>query len=59
MVVLGKIVELSDDLKGVDAYGVAAVNSKAICQVNIAVLDIATGKIKFSKEFKGTNVVAD
>jgi curli biogenesis system outer membrane secretion channel CsgG len=54
VVVLGKILELSDDHRGADAYGVAVVNSKAVCQVNIAVLDIASGKIKFSKEFKGT-----
>jgi curli biogenesis system outer membrane secretion channel CsgG len=53
-IVMGTITDLHDDVAGFAGYGVRSEVIKVMCQIRIRLLDIDTGKVKFSKIIKGS-----
>ena len=52
--IVGTIVDLSDETKKFEGYGIITENTTVTCQMRIRLLEFETGKILFSKVVKGS-----
>ena len=54
LVVMGTITDLHDDVVAFQGYGIRTENVKVVCQIRVRLLEIETGKVRFSKIVKGS-----
>jgi hypothetical protein len=54
VVVMGTIVDIRDETKEFQGYGIKTKNTEVICKLNVRLLDMESGTIKFSKVVEGT-----
>ena len=53
LIVLGTITDLHDEVAKFQGYGIKTENTDVICQIRVRLLEIETGKVRFSKMVKG------
>jgi hypothetical protein len=54
LIVMGTITDIHDDVAVFAGYGVRSANVKVVCQIRVRILDIESGKVRFSKIVKGS-----
>lgn len=54
LVVMGTIVDVREETKNFQGYGIKTANTEVLCQIRVRLLDMETGNVKFSKVVKGS-----
>jgi curli biogenesis system outer membrane secretion channel CsgG len=54
LIVMGTITDLHDDVVAYKGYGIRTENIKVVCEIRVRLLDVETGKVRFSKIVKGS-----
>ncbi len=54
LIVVGTIVNISDETKKFNGYGITTENTQVTCQMRFRLLEIETGEVTFSKVVKGS-----
>ncbi len=54
VIIMGTIIDIHDDVKEFEGYGIKTKNTRVISQIRLRLLDIETGKVRFSKIVKGS-----
>ena len=54
LVVMGTIVDVREETKNFQGYGIKTENTDVLCQIRVRLLDMESGNVKFSKVVKGS-----
>jgi curli biogenesis system outer membrane secretion channel CsgG len=59
VIVMGTIIDIRDDTREFNGYGVKSKSRDVVCQLRVRLLDIETGTVRFSKIVKGTKTYSE
>ena len=54
VIIMGTLIDIHDDVVEFEGFGIKTKNTKVVSQIRLRLLDIETGKVRFSKIVKGS-----